>query len=174
VDHRSGLRPAPPSGHLEGIDDQLGMVVVGNGPAHDAPREDVEDGGAVDLALPGRALGDVGASQLVGPLGGEAALGEIIIVDRRSRTVASLPPVTDALELGGAHEPGHPLPPDPVALSQLELGVDPRSPKGGPRGGVDVTDLVDHVGVVLVPLRHLVVLAIRSIRSGNFQHPAGH
>jgi hypothetical protein len=56
----TGFRAAAPAGHLQGVDDQLGAHVVGDRPAHDGAAEDVEDGGAVDLALSGGVLGDVG------------------------------------------------------------------------------------------------------------------
>lgn len=39
--------------HLEGVDDQFGADVVGDGPPDDPPRADVDHGGVVDLPLPG-------------------------------------------------------------------------------------------------------------------------
>lgn len=52
-------RAAPPEGHLDGVDDELGADVVGDGPPDDAAAERVEHDGQVHLALAGRVLGDV-------------------------------------------------------------------------------------------------------------------
>src|SRR5260370_40305303 len=41
--------------HLEGLDHQLGVEASAHGPAGDSTREDVEDDGQVEPALPGSA-----------------------------------------------------------------------------------------------------------------------
>ena len=46
-------------GHGEGVFDQLGAHVIGQGPAHHPPAGQVDDGGQIGPALPGRDVGDV-------------------------------------------------------------------------------------------------------------------
>ena len=49
VNHGPGLGFASPPRHVEGVDDEFGADVVGNGPADDAAGEHIHDGSAVDL-----------------------------------------------------------------------------------------------------------------------------
>jgi hypothetical protein len=96
VHHGAGGGAAPPAGHLEGVDDQFGAHVVGDRPADDGAAEDVEDGGAVDLALDRGVLGDVGDPQPVGGVGDEPPLHQVV-VDRRGRAGSAVfAPVADA------------------------------------------------------------------------------
>ena len=60
VDHGArGSAASAQAGHLEGVDDQFGAQVVGDGPADDAAGVGVQDDGAVDPALLGAVLGGV-------------------------------------------------------------------------------------------------------------------
>lgn len=152
VDDRPGLGPAAPGGNLEGVDNRLGPNVIGDRPADDAAAEHAEDRTAVDLALPRRVLGHVSDPEPVRAVGHELPLDQVL-VDRRGRPVTALPAVTDALDAGGAHQPGNSLLPDPMSTSKLEFGMDPRGAIRGPGGGMDVSDLVEEVGVAPVPLR---------------------
>jgi hypothetical protein len=52
-------------GHVQGVHDQLGAQVLGHGPAHDPPREGVQDHSQVEPAFVGALLGDVGHPQPV-------------------------------------------------------------------------------------------------------------
>ena len=74
--------PAAPAGHLEGVDDQFGAHVVGDRPADDDPAEDVEHGGAVDLALAGGVFGNVGDPQSIRCVGDEPALHQVLMNGR--------------------------------------------------------------------------------------------
>ena len=174
VDDGAGGWPAAPAGHLQGVDDQLGAHVVGNRPADHGAAEDVEHRGAVDLALAGGVLGDVGDPQPVGALGDEAALHQILVHRRRRTRSAMLAPVTDAGQAGGAHQPGHPLAAAGHAESQAELGVHPRCAVGAAGGGMHLGDrggqlFVGHLAGAGCPAAPLV-----EARSRHPQHPAGH
>lgn len=76
---RTRLRGALPAGHLQGIGDQFGAHMISDGPAHDPPGEDIEDGAAVDLAFAGGVLGDVGTPQSIRGISGEPALDQVVI-----------------------------------------------------------------------------------------------
>ena len=71
-------RPPAPGGHLQGVDDQLGADVIGNGPADDAAAPCVEDDGDVHLALGRGVLGDVADPQAVRALDGELAVHQVL------------------------------------------------------------------------------------------------
>lgn len=75
VDDRAGLWAALPADHLEGVDEELGADVVGDGPADDPSGERVDDGAAVNPAVGGAVLGDVGEPDPVGSLGAERPAG---------------------------------------------------------------------------------------------------
>ena len=171
--NRPGVGLAAPGGHLEGVDDEFGPDVIGDGPPDDAPAEHIEDGTAVDLAVPRRMLRDVDDPELVGSLGYELPLHEIV-VDGRSGPSSALPAMTHALEIGTAHEPGHPLPPDASSPAKLEFGVDTGCPIVGPGRLVDGEDLVQEVGVDPVPLRRRTGQPVVVGRSGDLENPAGH
>lgn len=74
-----------------------------DGPAHDAAGVGVEHGAAVDLALSGGVLGDVGDPELVRPGAGELALdavaGDVVGLD-----LFPFPPPGQALQARAAHQ----------------------------------------------------------------------
>jgi len=73
-----GVGAPCPHGHVQGIADDLGSQVIGDGPAHHPAAEGVEHHGQVELALPAAVLGDVGDPQPVRLAGGEAALHQVV------------------------------------------------------------------------------------------------
>ncbi len=97
-------------GGPQGADGELGGHALVEGVADDAVAEQVLDRAAVELALGGGVLGDVGQPQLVGSGGGELALDQVVVHRRAG-------PAGQAA-LAGVHRP-HPLraaqPVDPVA-----------------------------------------------------------
>lgn len=120
-----GIRVAAPQRHLQGIDDQIGAHVIGDRPPYDPPGECVEDSAAINLSSRGRMLCDVGAPDLIRPLGDEPA-GDEVVVHRWYWSVATLVACADA---GNAEQPHHPcdtFAPDPDATAEAEFGVDPR------------------------------------------------
>ena len=62
----------------DGVVDQCGLAATVDGPTDHPAAEGVEDTAAVDLALPGRVLGDVGEPQDVGPVDSEIALDQVL------------------------------------------------------------------------------------------------
>src|SRR4051812_24112781 len=71
MDHRAASGVALLDRHPERVRGQASGWVVADRPADDAAAERVEDDGAVDLALPGRVLGDVGQPELIRTLSPE-------------------------------------------------------------------------------------------------------
>ena len=72
---RSGARlgrpaAAPPDGHLQGVDDELGADVIGDRPADHPPAPGVDHDGQIDLAVGGGMFGDVAHPQPVGSVTG--------------------------------------------------------------------------------------------------------
>ena len=174
VNHGAGRGSAAPAGHLQGVDDQLGAQVVGDRPPDNGAAEDVEDRGAVDLALGGGVFGDVGDPQPVGCVGEEAALHQIVVHGRCRSRSAVFAPVTDAGQAAGAHQPGHPLAPAGQSQPHPELGVHPRGAVGAAGGGMHLGDrdgqlLVGHLAGAGCPAAPFV-----EARSRHPQHPAGH
>ena len=126
-------------GHGEGVFDQLGAHMVGQGPADDLAAGQVDDGRQVGPALPSCDVGDVADIAPV-ELGTrpEVALDQVlgrlgVGIGDGGFAPALLAP---ALEAGLAHEPGHlALPAGDVAME--ELLVDPRGAIGSLGLGVD-------------------------------------
>jgi hypothetical protein len=63
--------------HVERVQDELGAQVVGHRPAHDPPRERVEDHCEVQPSFAGALLGDVSDPEPVGPGRGEVPLDQV-------------------------------------------------------------------------------------------------
>lgn len=102
--------PAPPEGHLDGVDDELGTDVVGHRPAHNSAAEGVEDHGQVDLAVPGGVFGDVHHPQAVRFGGIELAADEIVGgLAAIAACAAASSPTVDPRDAGLAHQPLDPL-----------------------------------------------------------------
>ncbi len=70
--------PAVADGHVEGVDDQRAVLAGVDRPTHDPAAVGVEDGGAEDLAFPGRVFGDVGDPQLVRGQAVELAVAQVL------------------------------------------------------------------------------------------------
>ena len=120
MQHCPGGRLAPPAGHVQGVEDQLGAQVIGYRPAHDPAGPYVQDDGAVQPALDGAVLGDVGDPQLVRAVGAELAADQVRVrgggrVADRAAAVAA--PV-DPGQPGRAHQALHPLAAAPQVLAE--------------------------------------------------------
>ena len=146
MDH-CGRAPAG-DGHVQRVDDDLGVQRVGDGPADDPPGPDVQHHREIDEADPCRDVGDVGDPLLVGPDGSEVALEQI---RRRAsgwvaacRAVPAAP--ADAFDPGAAHQPSDPVAADPHPAG-AQLGMDPWPPVGAARGAVDLDDLVSELTI---------------------------
>jgi len=68
---------AAPAGHVQGIDDEFGAQVIGDGPAHHPAGVHIQHYGAIQPALAGVVLGDVGHPQPVRPVRGELAVHQV-------------------------------------------------------------------------------------------------
>ena len=177
VDHGArGSAASAQAGHLEGVDDQFGAQVVGDGPADDAAGVGVQDDGAVDPALLGAVLGDVGDPQRVRAVGDEPAVDQVC---RRSgvRVADGAPALSAPVHADDsvfAHEPLDAFAPDPYALSEAELGVHPWRAVGVARSGVDVADDLDQLQI-RPPARGGGAVAPGVVAAGrDAEDPAGH
>ena len=77
VNDEAVLASAPARRHAERVVDEHRRLGRVDRPADDEPGEGVENDAAVELALAGRVLGDVGHPELVGPVAAELAPNEI-------------------------------------------------------------------------------------------------
>lgn len=123
-----GRRPAPPPSHVQSVEDQLGAQVIGDRPSDDAAGEDVQDDRAVDPALSGAVLGDVGDPEPVRAVGGEPPVDQV-----RRRLCRGIPdgaaaPATsmDALQTGRAHQPLDAFAAAADTTLEAQLSVDAR------------------------------------------------
>jgi len=145
----SGGRAAAVEGHLERLDDELRVHVLGHGPADDAATEGVLDRRQVEPALPSGQVGDVGDPEAVGTLASEAAIDEVIghpdarHADRRAPGAA----LDQAGEPGLAHEALDPLAPDPHTVAMAELGVHAPDAIDPTSVFVDIADALREPGV---------------------------
>jgi hypothetical protein len=178
MDRLAGRRLAPPAGHVERVDDELGSEVIGDRPADDEAAPRVDHHRAVDASVAGWVLGDVGDPQPVRSGGLELADDQII--GRDGVAVASCAalaaPAGDALELGVAHEALHPLAADADVLAEAELGVHPRAAIGATGLAVNLADGLDQLGVLASPLARVGLPLPPLIEPGgrDAQDPAAH
>ena len=100
--------------HDEGVDDELGVLVLAHRPADQAPVAQVPDPGHVELALAGRELGDVRDPSLVRALSGEVPLQPIRCRSDVRPAAAPLAACARPCRPSLAHQPGDPLAADPV------------------------------------------------------------
>ncbi|MBP3078632.1 hypothetical protein WP39_14505 [Streptomyces sp. 604F] len=77
VDHASGLQTASAVGHVEGVDDEPGAVVVGHGIADDLAGGQVQPAGEVEPALGRRETSDVADQLDPGTPGVEVEAGQL-------------------------------------------------------------------------------------------------
>jgi hypothetical protein len=160
-------------GHLQGIDDELGAQVVRDRPAHDPAAEHIEDRGAVDPALGGAVLGDVGDPQPIRLIGDELTL-HVIWPGRLRALLMAPPPAVDSGQTVAGHQAGDLASPDLVGAAQDELGVDPADSVGRPGSGMDLDDRVQHIGVLDVAVRRWPFDPFVVARGRDTQDPARH
>jgi hypothetical protein len=125
------LRLPLPHGHVERVEDDLGLQARRHRPADDAAAPGVEDDGEVEEARPRGHVRDVGDPELVGAARGELALDEVVgdaalgVAGGREAPL----PTTNASEARRAHQPGDPLA-SHVDAFLSEIGVEPGSAVG--------------------------------------------
>ena len=106
-------RFALPASHLQGIDDEFGTDVVGDRPTDDTSGPGVDDRAAVDPAVGGAMLRDVGEPDTIWPIGTELALHEVIVRGRQAAGTLVFPLMRDAVQARLAHQAGDPFASDP-------------------------------------------------------------
>jgi hypothetical protein len=157
-------RPAPPDGHLQGVDDELGADVIGDGPAHDPSAPRIDDDRDIDLALASRVFCDVADPEAIRPIDAELAVDQVIGGDRLGITAraAVISPLVDAGDARRPQEPLDALAADADALAETKLVVDARCAIAAPGHLMDGHDLLGQlrvasptltrVGLALAPL----------------------
>jgi hypothetical protein len=109
------------------IGDQLGAQVLGQGEPDHPARGDVDHGGQIQPAFPGRDVGDVATPAGVdrGGVDGKVAADQVCPgASRRIGDRGPLPPARSATaQARGPHQPGHPLSGVPIAAA-TQFGVD--------------------------------------------------
>ena len=167
-----GRAPAPDR-HLEGVDDELGADVVGDGPAHHPTAPGVDDDGQVALALWGGVLGDVHHPEAVRSFGVERTLHQVLGRLGGGVTSGAAPALApiDARDARLAHEALDALFRAAGVLAQVKLGMDPRRAIGAPAHAVDVDDRVGQEGVVEVLVADRVGLPGIEARGRHLHHP---
>ncbi len=173
---RAGSCPAGsalPAGHLQGVDDELGADVIGDGPAHDAPAVGVDHCAAVDPPVAGAVLGDVGEPHPVGGVGGEDATHQVL-VRRRCRPVAALTGVAHPPQGCLAHQAGDAFAPARDPEPEAQLGMYPWSAVGAAGVGMDAFDRGGQLGIRNSPGRQGPGLGFVVAGAGDAQHLAGH
>jgi hypothetical protein len=124
----------------EGVVDQGCFAAPVDGPADHLPGVQVEHDAAVDLALAGRMLGDVGEPQLVGRGGSELALDEVLAGGGVLEVLDACAWSGQAADPQLAHDLFHQLGVHDQSLLDLQGGPDPQAAVGAPGPGVDVGD----------------------------------
>jgi hypothetical protein len=102
---------ATPDRHLQGIHDELGTHVIGDGPAHHHPTERLEHHGQVELAVAGGMLGHVHHPQPIRPHRVEHPVDQVLSRLGGQIAAGATAPATpiDASDASLAHQPRHPL-----------------------------------------------------------------
>ncbi len=147
------LRASAEYGHAEGVDDEFGAHVVGDGPSDCFPGEYIDDCRAVDFPFSGGVFGDVGAPDLIRSVDGEVAVDQVgvgvgVLVPDGAAVVAS--PV-EALDPGLAHQPSDAFVVHRDTESEGELGVHTWPSVGAPGLCVDFLDVFEEQFVLLRP-----------------------
>jgi hypothetical protein len=136
-------------GRRQRVSGQLGAGVLGQGPADQPARVQIQHGGQVQEAVGDPQVGGVAAPALVWAGCGEVAAQQVEGGLGGRIAAGSATPATqvDPDDLVLAHQPLHPLVVDHHALG-VQLGGDPWGPVGAGGVGVDLPDLL-HQPIVL-------------------------
>ena len=158
--------------HSQGIDDQVGGLGRVDRPADHPPGGRIEHDGAVDLAFPGRVLGDVGQPQPVRLGPGEVPVDEIL-GGWCVRDLAVLGPARQACQSEAPHHQLHRAAGHDRLAAQHQLGVNPAGPVGLAGLGVYLADHLSDHGVTDRPSRRLATPPHVEPRHRHPHHSAG-
>lgn len=177
MDHAAGLQVPPAVGHVEGVHDQFGAVVISHGITDDLAGGPVQPAGEAEPALGSGQAGDVADQLDPGPLGVEVAADQVrgrlrLLVGPGQR--AALAP-GDASDVALAHHAGDALAVHPPPWTP-QFGVDARDTVGAAGGDVQHRDLVrERVVGGLPDMAGGLALAPRVVGgAGDVPHPAQH
>src|SRR6478672_7731131 len=117
--------------------------MVGHRPPNDQPGEQVLDVREVQKPLPRRDVGDVCAPGLVRAVGAKVALNEIASDAHAEEPPSCAPALAwkQPRDTGRLHQPLDALTPNPDAVLEPQLSMDPPGTIGDVRRGVDRFDL---------------------------------
>jgi hypothetical protein len=90
------------------------------------------DDAAVDPAVGGAVLGDVGEPDPIGRVRSELALNQVLVSGRVGLPAPVFALLADTLKAGLPHQPRHPLTTTRHAQTEPQLGMHPRRPIGSP------------------------------------------
>ena len=159
--------------HPQGRDGEVGGHPVGDGIAHDPVGEHVLDRAAIQLALTGPMLGDVGEPELVGRRGGEDPLHQIVVHRGAGLAALAAPAPTDRADdpVGRAHPPHAPLRRDEPEVGEV---VSDQSIPERRLFGMQIERRVRQLRLIPSSVRDRVAQppVIRLLR--DLQHPARH
>jgi hypothetical protein len=146
--HQARVGSALPDRHLERLDDELGAHLLGHRPADAAATERIDDDSQVELALPGRDLGQIGYPEPIRRLRREVAAHEIRRrgdardADRGLAVAAA----DQARQAALAHQPRDALAAHAHA-AVTQLGMDARPAVGALALAVDRADRFEQLAV---------------------------
>ena len=160
-------------GHSERVEHQRGGLGAVDRPAGHEPGERVQNHAAVDLALVGRVLGDIGDPEGVGTITTEDAPDEIQRCDLGHASTLGQPTSRSALDPELAHDQLDRVMADADVATVFELGGHPVGAIGPTRRLVDVGDLAGQPDPPQRPGRVWAVLPGVVARLRHTKHPAG-
>src|SRR3954451_3128979 len=171
-DHSNG-RPTVRDRHVQRVGDQAGAHVIGDRPADNRTRVQVDHGGQVGPAVPSSDVGDVAAPLLVRRLGGELPAEQVWSVHRpASGDRGPLPGLgVSSPQPSGPHKPPDPLEAQSVA-DRRELGAHPSHAGVAARVSVQPAHDRNQLGVCLRPPRKAGRAPVVIAGRGHAQFPA--
>jgi hypothetical protein len=145
VDDATGNGAAGVDGHAQGVGGHIRPLGGVDRPAVHAPRPRIQDDAAVQLALTGRVLGDIGYPQLAGVGAAEVAADHAGDRDQFLEAFAA-GGRGQASQSGAAHQQTDRVP-DGAAVPVDQLGVHPGSTVGAAGGLMDGADQIGQPGL---------------------------
>jgi len=153
------------TGHAQRVVDQCRLATPIDGPADHLAAEGVEHDAAVDLALPGRVLGDVGEPQDVRTVDGEVALDQVLFGSHVHEVLRAPFRTRQALDPELTHDGEDQLLVDDHVPLAHEGRSDPQHSVGAPGSRMDVGDQILQQQPADLALRGQAVLVLVEARS---------
>ena len=163
-----------PRRHVQRLEHELGAQMIGHRSAHDPAAACVDHNREEQESGPGRHVGDVGDTELVGCIGLESTLDKVrcatsgVVSARSARSLAPRYPCQAHL----SHQSSHALVSDINAVLG-ELGVNSRRPVGATAALMNVADALFEDIIGLPAPRRLTASPRKEPAQGDAEH-AGH